>query len=143
AREEAGQYAPWLEVTRSLSLGVTRRLRTEVRRVSPTGTPVSLKVPLLAGEQPTEADLETADGVAVVSLGRDQTETGWSSTLPVQDSLTFQAPAGQPWSEIWRLECGVIWQCAAEGLAPISRLAEGMLAPEFRPWPGESLTVRF
>jgi hypothetical protein len=45
------------------------------------GTPIALRVPLLAGEAPTEADLQTENGVALVSLARDQTEAGWSSTL--------------------------------------------------------------
>ena len=143
AREEAGHYAPWLEVTRTLTLGLTWRVRTEVRRVSPIGAPVSLRVPLLTGEAPTEADLETEDGVALVALGRDQTEAGWSSTLPVTEALSVKAPEGQPWSEVWRLECGVIWQCQAEGLVPIAHQHDGVLSPEFRPWPGESLALHF
>jgi hypothetical protein len=143
AREESGHYAPWLEVTRTLTLGLTWRVRTEVRRVSPTGAPVSLHVPLLPGESPTEADLETEEGVALVSLGRDQTEAGWSSTLPVTDALTVKAAEGQPWSEVWRLECGVVWQCEHDGLVPIAYQHDGVLSPEFRPWPGESLALRF
>jgi hypothetical protein len=143
AREESGHYAPWLEVTRTLTLGLTWRVRTEVRRVSPTGAPVSLHVPLLPGEAPTEADLETEEGVALVSLGRDQTEAGWSSTLPVTETLTVKAPLGQPWSEVWRLECGVVWQCDHDGLVPIATQHDGVLSPEFRPWPGESLGLRF
>ncbi|HXB57129.1 MAG TPA: hypothetical protein VN461_20360 [Vicinamibacteria bacterium] len=143
AREEAGQYAPWLEIKRTLSLGLTWRVRTEVHRVSQTGSPVSLSIPLLRGEAPLEADLETKDGVARVALGRDQAEAGWSSTLPLSDALSLKAPEGQPWSEVWQLECGVIWQCEADGLPPVSRESQGVLAPEFRPWPGESLTLRF
>jgi hypothetical protein len=143
ARGESGQYAPWLEVRRTLGIGLTWRIRTEVHRVSPTGAPVSLRVPLIAGEAPIEADLETKDGVALVSLGRDQTDAGWSSTLPATESLQLKAPEGQPWSEVWRLECGLVWQCRPDGLAPVSRQSGGVLAPEFRPWPGESLRVGF
>ena len=111
--------------------------------MSPTGTPIALRVPLLAGEAPTEADLQTEDGVALVSLARDQTEAGWSSTLASADTLTLKAPDGQPWSEVWRLECGVIWQCETAGLVPVAHQRQGVLAPELRPWPGESLTIRF
>jgi hypothetical protein len=143
AREEAGPYAPWLEIKRTLSLGLTWSVRTEVHRVSQTGSPVSLSIPLLSGEAPLEADLETKDRIARVALGRDQAEAGWSSTLPLSESLALKAPAGQPWSEVWRLECGQIWECQAEGLPPVSHQSQGVLAPEFRPWPGESLTLRF
>ncbi|HKC12508.1 MAG TPA: hypothetical protein VKI41_10785, partial [Vicinamibacteria bacterium] len=143
AREETGQYAPWLEIRRTLSLGLTWRVRTEVHRLSQTGSPVSLRIPLLSGEAPLEADLETKDGVARLALGRDQAEAGWSSTLPLSESLVLKAPEGQPWSEVWKLECGVIWQCQADGLPPVSHQTQGVLAPEFRPWPGEALTLRF
>jgi hypothetical protein len=144
AREESGAgYAPWLEVTRTLAIGLTWRVQTHVRRVSPTGTPVTLRIPLIAGEAPTEADLQTENGVALVSLARDQTEAGWSSTLATADTLALAAPQGQPWSEVWRVECGVIWQCETSGLVPVAHQRGGVLAPEFRPWPGESLTLRF
>jgi hypothetical protein len=145
AREESGSYAPWLQVTRTLSLGLTWRVRTEVRRVSPPGAPISLRVPLIAGEAPTTADLQTEDGVALVALGRDQMDADWASTLPVAKALdlTLRAPEGQPWSEVWRLECGVIWACEAQGLPPIAVQRQGVLAPEYRPWPGESLALRF
>jgi hypothetical protein len=144
AREESGAgYAPWLEVTRTLSIGLVWRVHTEVRRVSPTGTPISLRVPLLAGEAPTEADLQTEDGVALVSLARDQTEARWSSTLASADTLTLKAPEGQPWSEAWSVECGVIWQCETTGVVPVAHQRQGVLAPQFRPWPGESLALRF
>jgi len=144
AREESGAgYAPWLEVRRTLSIGLTWRVLTHVRRVSPTGSPITLRVPLIAGEAPTEADLQTENGTALVSLSRDQTDAGWSSTLATTDTLTLTAPPGQPWSEIWHVECTVIWQCETSGLVPVAHQHAGTLAPEFRPWPGESLTVRF
>ena len=81
--------------------------------------------------------------MALVSLARDQTEAGWSSTLATTDTLTLTAPEGQPWSEVWRVECGVIWQCETSGLVPVAHQRGGILAPDFRPWPGESLTLRF
>ena len=144
AREEAGAgYAPWLEVRRTLSIGLTWRVLTHVRRVSPTGSPITLRVPLIAGEAPTEADLQTENGTALVSLARDQTDAGWSSTLTTTDTLTLTAPQGQPWSEVWHVECGVIWQCEPSGLVPVAHQRGGVLAPQFRPWPGESLTLRF
>jgi hypothetical protein len=85
------------------------------------------------------------DGEVLVTLGRDETETRWSATLkPVEnEEITLQAPEGKPWSEVWTVNCGLVWQCEASGLAPVGRFEEGRLAPEFRPWPGESLSLRF
>jgi hypothetical protein len=136
-----GRYAPWLEVTRTLAFGVTWTVETRVRRVTPVGAPVALRVPLLAGEAPTRANLVVEKGEVAVSLGADESETAWSSTLEPSPQVLLRAPVGRPWSEVWSLRCSPVWSCAAAGLPPVSRLAEGALAPEYRPWPGESVAV--
>lgn len=136
-----GRYAPWLEVTRTLGFGVTWTVKTRVRRVTPLGAPVAVRVPLLPGEAPTRANLVVEHGEVAVSLGGDEAETAWTSTLEPKPELTLRAPEGRAWSEVWRLQCSPIWSCEATGLPPVSRLAEGVFAPEYRPWPGESLRV--
>jgi hypothetical protein len=137
-----GRYAPWLEVTRTLAFGVTWTVETRVRRVSPAGAPIAVRVPLVPGEAPTRAGLVVEHGEVAVSLGGDETETAWESTLEQATEVVLRAPVGRPWSERWRLACSPIWSCAATGLPPVSRLAEGVFAPEYRPWPGETITVR-
>ncbi|HVO12058.1 MAG TPA: hypothetical protein VMX54_15060 [Vicinamibacteria bacterium] len=136
-----GRYAPWLEVTRTLRFGVTWTVETRLRRVTPAGQPIALRVPLLPGEAPTRADLEVERGEAAVSLGGDETETAWSSTLQQTSRLALRAPEGRPWSEVWRLQCSAVWSCSTTGLPPVARVADGVFAPEYQPWPGESLTV--
>lgn len=139
-----GAYAPWLEVTRVLDIGVTWDVETIVRRVSPAGSPLLVKVPLLEGMLVT-GDQQVKDGELLVNLGRDETEARWSATLAASEGrvLTLTAPEGKPWSEVWVVRCGLAWQCQAAGLPPVSRVAEGSLVPEYRPWPGEKLTVSF
>jgi hypothetical protein len=136
-----GRWAPWLEVTRTLGFGITWTVTTRVRRLTPLGTPVAVRVPLVRGEAPTRANLVVTRGEATVSLGGDDLETGWESTLEQAPKLTLEAPQGRPWSEVWRLQCSAIWPCSATGLPPVKRSAGGVFTPEFRPWPGESLDV--
>ena len=137
-----GRYAPWLEVTRTLGFGVTWTVETHVRRVTPVGAPIALRVPLLPGEAPTRAGLVVEKREAAVSLGGDETETAWQSALEQSSQVVLRAPEGRPWSEVWRLQCSPIWSCTAAGLPPVSRIAEGgVFVPEYRPWPGESVTV--
>ncbi|HSD67670.1 MAG TPA: hypothetical protein VLF95_13270, partial [Vicinamibacteria bacterium] len=136
-----GRYAPWLEVTRTLGFGVTWTVETRVRRVTPVGAPIALRVPLLPGEAPTRAGLVVEKGEVGVSLGGDETEAAWQSTLEPASQVVLRAPEGRPWSEVWRLQCSPIWSCAAVGLPPVARLAEGVFAPEYRPWPGETISV--
>jgi hypothetical protein len=136
-----GRYAPWLEVTRTLGFGVTWTVETRVRRVTPVGAPIALRVPLLPGEAPTRANLVVEKGEVAVSLGGDETETAWASTLEQAPQVVLRAPEGRPWSEVWRLQCSPIWSCTAAGLPPVSRLADGVFAPEYRPWPAETIAV--
>ncbi len=145
ATHAEGVYEPWLEIRRVLDVGVSWSVETIVRRVSPVGAPVVVKVPLLKGMLVTDAARQVKDGEVLVTLGRDETETRWSATLkPTEnEKITLQAPEGKPWSEVWTVNCGLVWQCEASGLAPVGRFEGGRLAPEFRPWPGESLSLRF
>ncbi|HSD29315.1 MAG TPA: hypothetical protein VLL75_18575, partial [Vicinamibacteria bacterium] len=136
-----GRYAPWLEVTRSLAFGVTWTVETHVRRVTPVGAPIALRVPLLPGEAPTRANLVVERGEVAVSLGGDEAEATWQSTLEQSPQVVLRAPEGRPWSEVWRLQCSPVWSCTAAGLPPVSRLADGVFVPEYRPWPGEAVTV--
>jgi hypothetical protein len=141
AKVPEGTYPPWLEVTRTLRFGVSWTVETSVVRVTPVGTPVAVRVPLLPGESPTRADLTVEKGEAQVSLGRDELQTSWQSTLEQAPQVALRASEGRPWSEVWRLQCGPIWSCKAEGLPPVTRFPDGVFAPEYRPWPGESLRV--
>jgi hypothetical protein len=137
-------YEPWLEVTRVLDLGVAWNVETIVRRISPTGAPIVVKVPLLKGMLVTDREREAQDGELRVGLGRDETEARFSAALPAAEGdVTLRAPEGRPWSEVWRVRCGPVWQCRATGLPPVGRFKDGELEQEFRPWPGETLTLGF
>lgn len=140
---EAGPYSPWLEVARRLEIGVSWRVVTTVRRVSPLGAPVAVRIPLLKGESLTEGGWETEKGEVMLSLGRDQQGAEWASTLAVSPALDLGAPEGRPWSEVWRLRCGIVWECRAEGLPPVRHQRDAIYEPEFRPWPGETLKLSF
>jgi len=140
-QRQANTLPPWLEVTRSLELGVTWHVTTTVHRVSPTGAAVLVRVPLLAGESVTDANLQVENGHALVTLGRDATELSWTSTLAQIETLSLEAPSRQPWSEQWLVQCGRVFHCSVEGTQPVRHTAEGLWWPAFRPWPGEKLTI--
>jgi hypothetical protein len=141
AGEAEGRYAPWLEVTRTLGFGLRWTVETRVLRLTPLGSPVAVRVPLLPGEAPTRAGLVVEKGEAAVSLAADQEELRFESILAQSPTVTLQAPEGRTWSEVWRLQCSAIWPCTAEGLPPLTRIADGVFSPEYRPWPGETLVV--
>ncbi|MBN2191379.1 MAG: hypothetical protein JW751_01065 [Polyangiaceae bacterium] len=134
---------PWLEIHRTLEIGVTWRLRTKVTRVSPADEPLAVRFPLLPGEEVTESTLVADRGVVLLSLGREQRELEFTSVVKPADTIEMVAAEDQPWTEAWSLECGAIWHCEAEGIAPIQHEVAGVYQPLFRPWPGERVAFAF
>ena len=139
--DETAQALPsWLVVRRRVELGVRWLVHTTVERVSPLGSPVVLRLPLIAGERVTEASVQVQGDRLVVNLGRDDDTISWTSVLEPQDTLTLSAADGVRYSEEWTLACSPIWHCEVEGLAPIGRELEAVESL-FRPWPSETISI--
>lgn len=137
------ELPPWLELRRELDLGIPWLVHTELRRLGPAGTAVVVRVPVVAGESVTTAGLAVEDGEAVVSLEPGETSRRWRSTLAEAETLTLTAPDDRAWLERWELDCSAIWNCRAEGLAPIAHLQDDRWRPVWQPWPGEQVSFHF
>ncbi|MBI3565333.1 MAG: hypothetical protein HY079_09075 [Elusimicrobia bacterium] len=142
AARAQGTFPPFLRVERTVRLGLTWTVTTRVTRLSPLGAPVVVAVPLLPGESITSPDVRATEGKAQVSLPPQSPSVEWSSVLPETKTLALSAPAGRPWTESWRVEPGPLWHLNAKGLPPtFEREASGPRDLEYRPWPGETLTL--
>ena len=144
ATTEGSALSPWFEVERRFEIGVLWTIHSTLRRVSPPGSPVVLRYPLLAGETVTSSEHAVDKSHLVVSLERDDTTVEWESTLAPREALRLVAPGRVPWTEVWVLDCSVVWHCTPSGLPPVARMdAGGRYQPMFRPWPGEALDLGF
>ncbi len=133
----------FLEMERTLRLGIQWEVETTVRRKSPAGTPVILPVPLLSGESVTTQGIQVKDGQVLLNMGPHQNEIRWLSVLERTDKLTLQAPDTDSWSEIWILDASPIWHLEFSGIPPIHQQdAEGLWKPAWRPWAGEKIELR-
>ncbi len=142
AARAQGTFPPFLRVERTVRLGLTWTVTTRVTRMTPLGAPIVAAVPLLEGESITTSDLRATDGKVQVNLAPQSPSAEWTSVLPESKTLSLSAPAGKPWTEVWRVEPGPLWHVAASGLPPTFVQNEsGPRALEYRPWPGEALTV--
>ncbi len=132
----------FVEVTRTLELGLDWRVETRIRRVAPERGPISLRLPLLAGESVTGDILRDADGRVQVNFAADQNEVRWHSQLPLTASLQLEAPVQPFWVERWRVRPALRWHLEYSGLAPIRSPEgeDGVL--EWWPHNGESLSLR-
>ncbi len=140
---EARPLPPFLEVRRTLRLGLEWRVATQVARLSPADAPVVLDIPLLAGESVTTPGLQVKNGKLSVSLASGQSDMAWESSLEKTPAITLTAPSASAWTEVWRADVGPVWHLESEGIAPLRHQdAQARRLPEWRPWPGESVTLR-
>ncbi len=130
--------APFLEVTRSLELGLNWEAETTVRRLTPLGEPVVAEVPLLAGESVLDQSVGVSGGKALVRLAAGQQEVRWRSRLEIAPALELAAPSGVPWMEVWQLRASPVWDVTLSGIPVVTSLNKaGQWQPQWRPWPGE------
>jgi hypothetical protein len=139
---EQATLPAFFEVERIISLGLDWQVRTRVTRMTPAGTAELLSIPLIAGESVITAGVRVENGMAHVQMAPDESEVLWVSTLKKASSLTLKAPAFVSWTEVWDLETSTIWHCDYKGIPVIKKLDdEGAYRPQWRPWPGEEVTI--
>ena len=141
---EPGALPGFARVDRLLHLGLDWRVDTEVRRLSPLGQALVLEVPLLAGESVTTEGVRVRDGKVLVSLAADADRApgGRSVIADKRPELTLVAPKTLAWTERWRADVSPIWHLDTRGLPVVHHQdPNGRWLPEWRPWPGEALTL--
>ncbi|MEO8602554.1 MAG: hypothetical protein ABI629_08265 [bacterium] len=139
---QANQLPPFARIERTLHLGLTWQVQTRVVRLTPPDAALVLAVPLLAGESVTTAEVRVADGKAQINLPPQANEVSWESTLTQQSPIALHAADAVAWVEVWRLDASPIWHVEPSGIAAVQR--PDVAAPpqrEWRPWPGESVTL--
>ena len=136
----AGTLPAFVRVERTLLIGLNWQVSTRVVRVTPVGTAVVLEVPLLNGESVTTPDVRIAAGKVLVNMAPDATEVTWQSVLEQKSPVQLLAPKVVAWAEVWRLDLSPIWHAELQGV-PVVHGEAGARVPEWRPWPGESVSI--
>ena len=138
---EANALPAFVRIERTLHLGLRWDVETRVERLSPVGTPLVLEVPLVAGEAVTGGDVHAESGSALVSLAPSATAVEWQSVLDARPTIRLRAPVAAPWVEVWRVDAGRTWHLESDGLPTVQAEPAGTRLREWRPWPGESVTL--
>ncbi len=132
----------YFQVSRTLHLGIQWQVTTQIQRLTAPGKPAVLSIPLLPDASVTSPGIQVADGIAQVSLGPNETQSQFRSSLPIVKTLTLTAPLDVPWTETWTLDAAPLWQCRLSGLAVVHHQDAGRSwQPQWRPWPGEQVTI--
>lgn len=139
---QAGVMPPFVQVEREIVLDVDWQVRTRVRRLSQADSAAVVEIPLLPGERVTTPDVRVRDGRVLLNLPPDRAEAVWNATLGRSDSLVLKAVERDDFVEVWQLRAGSLWHVQSSGIPLVQRVdAEGQWLPEWRPWPGEQVTL--
>ena len=128
-------------VERNLELGLVWHVHTTLTRKSPEGRAISLRIPLLPGENILSSNAVVKDGAVEVRLGAREGSYSWDSELPVTTALHIASHKEDAWTELWRLAASPVWNVGFSGLAPFFEPRTPDLIPVWHPWPGESVDL--
>jgi hypothetical protein len=129
-------------VERRLELGLQWQLRTVIQRLSPVGKAVSMRIPLLPGENVLSQGRVVQDGGMEVRLGAQDTAFSWESSLAPVETLTLTTRPTDTWIERWHLVASPVWNVSLSGLAPVFESGNAQLEPVWQPWPGETVNLK-
>ena len=128
-------------VERNLELGLVWHVHTTLTRKSPEGRAISLRIPLLPGENILSSNAVVKDGSVEVHLGAREGSYSWDSELPVTTTLRIDSHKDDAWTELWCLAASPVWNVGFSGLAPVFEQRTPDLIPVWHPWPGESVDL--
>jgi hypothetical protein len=137
----AGVEAPvFVQVERTVHLGLDWTVSTRVLRVAPAAAGFSVTVPLLPGERVHDDRLEVVDGQVRLAFSRGEQQLAWRSSLPVTPQLRLEAPSLAQRAERWQVVVGPFWRVAFAG-TPALAVADPGSTWSFAPFPGEHLAL--
>lgn len=140
-REQRGQIPSFVRIERTFELGLHWQVLTRVVRVSADTAPVTIDLPLLPGETVVSEGVRTARGRVQAVLPAQAAAMEWRSALTERDTIALESTKQAAWVEVWRFDSGALWHVEFKGLAPVHHQSDGRWLPEWRPWPGETLTA--
>ncbi|MBS1214242.1 MAG: uncharacterized protein H6R26_2859, partial [Proteobacteria bacterium] len=139
---ESRPLPAFLEVERTLQFGLDWHVRTRIQRLSPPDVPITAEIPLLNGESVLTEGVTVRDGKAFVNLVSGQSEASWDSVLEKRPEVVLKAPDTALWIEVWRVDVSPIWHLQSKGIDVAHHQdGRGNWLPEWRPWPGESVSL--
>lgn len=143
---EPSSLPPQLVVERHLTLDRELLVQSRLVRLSPRGSALDLRVPLLPGEHLLDK-AEVKDGRIHIQLSPGQTKFSWSSRMDQTASLELKAPepsGDQDWTERWSLGYSSLWLMTQQGPPPTQTSGNGRFwTNQWQPYPGEVLKLGF
>lgn len=134
----AGDFPPYVIVTRALQFDREWTVSTSVQRIAPAKAAFTTRVPLLVGEHLLSDAMNVEDGQVSAPFAEGVHWLHWQSRLEPSAALQLIAPNQAERGEVWQLDASPGWHVLAEGLPAVHTEASMYL---FYPLPGEQLRL--
>ena len=138
---ETGILPPFLLIERTLRIGLTWKIETQIKRISPAGSAVVFDYPLLANESVVTEGVEVKDNQANITLDPQQSYLQWESVLEKDSEISLNHAQTDLWTEIWRVDVSPIFHMETSGIPVIHHQQGKRWYPTWHPWPGEKVTL--
>ncbi|MFV2061700.1 MAG: hypothetical protein ACC653_13530 [Gammaproteobacteria bacterium] len=139
---DAAALPSFVKITRTLHIGLDWRITTRVQRMSSSDNAVVFELPLIKGESVTTEGIRVNKNHVQVSLPVRKNTLSWESVLEKQVQIELVASDTSEWMENWRLDISPVWHVESSGIPVITHFSrQDQWLPEWRPWPGERLTL--
>ncbi len=138
---ETGVLPSFVQVERTLLLGLVWKVQTTLTRLSPLGAGILLDIPLIPGESVTTEGVRVANGLAKINLGADQRSITWDSFLEPADQIRLTHQPTSTWTEIWKVDVSPIFHLSHGGIPVILHKTGTRWYPTWHPWPGETVRL--
>lgn len=139
---QPGELPAFLLVKRRIVLGLSWSIQTEVKRLTPLGSPFALSIPLIEGESVISEGLRVKDGNIHLQFAPNQSIASWRSVLKRKAQLMLLASDSSRFVEEWQLMSSPLWHVEMRGLPQIHQTSSSNSVPTFRPWAKEKLVLR-
>ncbi len=138
---ETGVLPSFVQVERTLLLGLVWKVQTTLTRLSPVGAGILLDIPLIPGESVTTEGIRVTNGLAKINLAADQQSITWESFLEPADQILLTHQPTSTWTEIWKVDVSPIFHLTHGGIPVILHKTGTRWYPTWHPWPGESVRL--
>ncbi len=138
---EMGTLPPLVQIERILHLGIEWKITTVATRLSPPGSPILIKVPVLQGES-VVSRIAVKENKVQLQLGAQENRKTWESVLMKSAQISLTAFTSQDFTEVWTLDAGPMWHIDIAGIPLVKQqTTSGLWQPQWYPWPAESVTL--
>ena len=142
--ETSIQFAPFVRVTRRVSLGLDWTINTTVERLAPEKGAFTMRIPLLDGESVLTEGMEVAaDRSVLVAMPAGVSAVTWTSGLARTEKLTLKNSADAARAEVWEFDVNPQWNVRFDGTPAVLPLGfeSGIWTYEFHPRAEEQLVL--